>query len=191
MGKVFLCRGLLSPWLYIWYPRKLPLLRISRSCVTQGFEIVDLILFCTTMPYEYFKVVNVLPCFPFLFQKYRKYTINRWRVVYAMCAAAVISPLSILVGFLRWLVWKCVTRWSVLFICNTFSCWLLLLSLLYIELALVCCTNPDNVYCFGTIIAAWPVLMQSDQYSCSTVKRRGVRHSVHPDGEQPKTALWL
>ena len=39
-----------------------------------------------------------------------------------------------------------------LFICNTFCCRLILLSLsLYIELALVCCTNPDNANCFGTI----------------------------------------
>ena len=33
----------------------------------------------------------------------------------------------------------------------TFCCRLILLSSLYIELALVCCTNPDNVHCFGTI----------------------------------------
>ena len=49
------------------------------------------------------------------------------------------------------LIWKCVTRWSILFICNTFSCWLVLLSFLYIEFAVVRCTNPDNVNCFGTI----------------------------------------
>ena len=46
-------------------------------------------------------------------------------------------------------------RSSILFICNTFCrtfcCRLILLSSLYIELALVCCTNPDNVHCFGTI----------------------------------------
>ena len=70
-----------------------------------------------------------------------------------------------------------------LFICNTFCCWLIMLSLyLYIELALVCCTNPDNVNCFGTMFpnlnfvfasiwAARPVHIESDQYrSCSTVK---------------------
>ena len=50
-------------------------------------------------------------------------------------------------------------------------------------LALVCCTNPDNVHCFGTVFpnlnfvfvsicAARPVHIQSDQYrSCSTVKQ--------------------
>ena len=81
-------------------------------------------------------------------------------------------------------VWKCVTRSSILFICNTFCCWLILLSSLYIELALVCCTNRENVHCFGTIFpnlnfvfasicAARPVHIQSDQYrSCSTVKQR-------------------
>ena len=47
----------------------------------------------------------------------------------------------------------------------------------------VCCTNPDNVHCFGTIFpnlifvfasicAARPVLIESDQYrSCSTVNK--------------------
>ena len=42
-------------------------------------------------------------------------------------------------------------RSSILFICNTFCCRLILLSSLYIALALVCCTNPDNVHCFGII----------------------------------------
>ena len=64
-----------------------------------------------------------------------------------------------------------------------FCCWLILLSSFYIELALVCCTNPDNIYCFGTkfsnlsfvfapICAACPVHIQSDLYrSFSTVKQ--------------------
>ena len=64
-----------------------------------------------------------------------------------------------------------------------FCCWLILLSSLYIELAVVCCTNPDNVHCFGTILpnlnfvfvsicAARPVHIQSEQYKSSTVKQR-------------------
>ena len=93
-----------------------------------------------------------------------------------------------------------------LLICNTFCCRLILLSLsLYIELALVCCANPNNVNCFGTIFpnlnfvfasiwAASPVHIESDQYrSCSTVKQ-GPAVSATPStpiGEQPKTALWL
>ena len=59
-----------------------------------------------------------------------------------------------------------------------------LLSSLYIELALGCCTNPNKVHCFGiifpnlnfvfaSICAARPIHIQSDQYrSCSTVKQR-------------------
>ena len=39
---------------YVWHPRKLQLLPISRFCVTQGLEIVSLIFFCTRMPYEHF-----------------------------------------------------------------------------------------------------------------------------------------
>ena len=93
-----------------------------------------------------------------------------------------------------------------LFICNTYCCRLILLSLsLYIELSLMCCTNPNNVNCFGTIFpnlnfifasiwAARPVHIESDQYrSCSTVKQGpavGATPST-PIGEQPKTALWL
>ena len=93
-----------------------------------------------------------------------------------------------------------------LFICNTFCCRLILLSLsLYIELALVCCTNPNNVNCFGTIFpnlnfvwasiwAARPVHIESDQYrSYSTVKQGPAVGAIPstPIGEQPKTALWL
>ena len=68
----------------------------------------------------------------------------------------------------------------------------------------MCCTNPNNVNCFGTIFpnlnmvfasiwAARPVHIESDQYrSCSTVKQGpavGATPST-PIGEQPKTALW-
>ena len=75
------------------------------------------------------------------------------RPVYTVCASAVISPLR------QWLDSYAKTRFKMchtfkhLLICNTFCCRLILLSLsLYIELALVCCTNPNNVNCFGTIL---------------------------------------
>ena len=48
---VELLKGLLKG-LYVWYPRKLPLLPISWNCVVQGFETVGLIFFCTRMHYE-------------------------------------------------------------------------------------------------------------------------------------------
>ena len=101
------------------------------------------------------------------------------RPVYTVCASAVISPLR------QWLDSYAKTR--------------------FIELALVCCTNPNNVNCLGTIFpnlnfvfasiwAASPVHIESDQYrSCSTVKQ-GPAVSATPStpiGEQPKTALWL
>ena len=90
--------------------------------------------------------------FPIYVRKYRKFTIDRWIVVYTVCASAVISPLrQWLDSYAKKLVWKCGARSSILFICNTFCCRLILLSPLYIELALVCCTNPDNVHCFRTI----------------------------------------
>ena len=69
-----------APRLYIWYPRKLLLLGISLSSVMQSFEIVDLIFFCTTLPYEYLDP-DYDSVFLILVRKYRTYTINRWRVV--------------------------------------------------------------------------------------------------------------
>ena len=121
--------------------------------------------------------------FPIYVREYRKYTIDRWIVVYTVCASAVISPLK------HWLDSYVKTRLKMChtskhFICNTFCCWLILFSSLYIELAMVCCTNPDDVHCFGTIFpnlnfvfasicTTRPVHIQSDQYrSCSTVKQR-------------------
>ena len=76
---------------------------------------------------------------------------------------------------------KCMTRWSIL-ISNIFSCWLVLLFHMQILLALLCCKNPGNVNCFGTIFtnhkfafvslcAVRPAPMQSDESrSCPTVK---------------------
>ena len=111
----------------------------------------------------------------------RKYTINRWIMVYTECASAAISPLR------QWLDSYAKTRlkmWHTFkyFIhMQYFCCRLILLSSWYIELALVCCTNPDNIHWFGTIFpnlnfvfasicAARPVHTQSDQYrSCPTV----------------------
>ena len=129
-------------------------------------------------------------------------------MVYTVCASAVISPLR------QWLDSYAKTRLKMchtfkhLFICNTFCCRLILLSLsLYIELALVCCTNPNNVNCFGTIFpnlnfvfasiwAARPVHIESDQYrSCSTVKQGPGCcrcYSIHPDwGATKNSAVAL
>ena len=84
-----------------------------------------------------------------------------------------------------------------------------LLSLsLYIELALVCYTNPNNVNCFGTIFPEsklcfcvnssrppGPYWIRPIQKLLNCQTRTRCRcYSIHPDcpiGEQPKTALWL
>ena len=81
--------------LYVWYPQKLPLLPISRVCVLQFFEIVGLIFFCIRMHYVYFLSHEWASMILIFDRNYRKYTINRWRVLYAVCASAVIvvSPL--------------------------------------------------------------------------------------------------
>ena len=94
----------------------------------------------------------------------KKKTIDRWIVVYTVCASAVILPLR------QWLDSYAKTRLKMchtfkhLFICNTFCCRLILLSLsLYIELALVCCTNPNNVNCFGTIFSNLNVVLRQSE----------------------------
>ena len=70
------------PRVYVWYPRKLPVLTFSRCCVMQGFAIIGLNFLdheCASM-------------FLTFVQKYRKYAINRrWRVLYVVCAPAIIS----------------------------------------------------------------------------------------------------
>ena len=142
-------------------------------------------------------------CFrvPHLYSKIPK--INNWSmiiVVYKVCASVVISPLR------QWLDSYAKTRLKMWHTFKHFihvQYFLLptnLLSSLYIELALVCCMNPDNVHCFGTIFpnlnfvfasicAARPVHIQSDQYrSCSTVNNVTTRDRC---STQPKTALWL
>ena len=113
--------------------------------------------------------------------------------MYTVCASAVISPLR------QWLDFYAKTRLKMchtfkhLFMCNIFCCRLILLSLsLYIELALVCCTNANNVNCFGTIFpnlnfvfasiwAAHPVHIEFDQYrSCSLSNKDPLSVLLHP-----------
>ena len=87
-------------------------------------------------------------------------------MVYTVCASAVISPLR------QWLESYAKTRFKMchtfkhLFICNTFCCRLILLSLpLCIELALVCCTNPNNVNWF------WDYIPESKLCFCVNLSR--------------------
>ena len=53
------------------------------------FEIVQ---FCTRMHHEYFSGRQSTSVFPIYVRKYRKYAIDRWTVVYTLCASAVIWP---------------------------------------------------------------------------------------------------
>ena len=165
-----------------WDPRKLTLLSISqpwRYCGPSNYGLNFLLYWYA--PWVFLWGRQCAFVFPIYVRKYRKYTIDRWIVVYTVCASVVISPLR------QWLdsyAKTCLKMWHTFkhFIhMQYFCCRLTLLSSLYIELALVCCTNPDNVNCFGTIFpnlnfvfasicAACPVHIQSDQYrSCSTV----------------------
>ena len=71
-------------------PRKLPLLTISQlwhHAALQNYR-----LFCTWMHHEYFFLGHqCASMFPIHVRKYRKYTIDRWTVVYTACASTVIE----------------------------------------------------------------------------------------------------
>ena len=67
--------------------------------------------------------------FPIYVRKYRKYTIDRWIVVYTVCASVVISPLKQWLDSCAKLVWKCVTRSSI---CIHMHYFLLLSSLVIV-----------------------------------------------------------
>ena len=103
-------------------------------------------------------------------------------MVYTVCASAVISPLR------QWLDSYAKTRLKMWHTFKHFIhmqyCLLptnLVIVFVHWVSTVVCCTNPDNVHCFGTIFpnlnfvfasicAARPVHIQSDQYiSCSNV----------------------
>ena len=145
---------------------------------------------------------------PIYVRKYRKYTIDRLIVVYTVCASAGISPLKQWLEFYAKTRLKCVTRSSILFICNTLCCWLILLYSLYSELALVCCTHPDDVHCCGTILPNQNlVLRQSVSPVRSIFNPRPITKLINfqleqlvrramgaapfiPMGSNQKTALW-
>ena len=105
-------------------------------------------------------------------------------MVYTVCASVVISPLR------QWLDSYAKTRskmWHTFKHFIHMQYFLLPTNLVIVFVhwvsTVVCCTNPDNVHCFGTIFpnlnfvfasicAARPVHIQSDQYrSCSTVNK--------------------
>ena len=104
--------------------------------------------------------------------------------MYTVSASAVISPLR------QWLDSYAKTRlkmWHTFKHSIHIQYFLLPTNLVIVFVhwvsTVVCCTNPDNVHCFGTIFrnlnfvfasicAAHPVHVQSDQYrSCSTVNK--------------------
>ena len=93
------------------------------------------------------------------------------------------------------LVWKCCTHSSILFICNIFCCWLILLSSLYIELALVCCTNPDNVHSLRTIFSNLNFVLPQSVPSLGTYSLRPIQKLLkcQTTTRNQKTAprLWV
>ena len=116
-------------------------------------------------------------------RKCRKNTIDRWIVVYTVCASAVISPLR------SWLDSYAKTRlkmWQSFKHFINIQNFLLLTNLVIVFVHWVsagvlyeprqCCFGtifPNLNFVFASICAARPVHIQSNQYrSCSTVKQR-------------------
>ena len=101
---------------------------------------------------------HTLACSNFYPRRNLRYAVATHRQPEAWTSAPAAGAYEYKPGLRQWLVSYAKTRFKMchtfkhLFICNTFCCRLILLSLsLYTELALVCCTNPNNVNCFGTI----------------------------------------
>ena len=74
---------------------------------------------------------------------------------------SILPRLTISLGSCENSLEKYITHWSILFICNIFSCWLVLLFYMQIVLALVCNRNPSSVLCFGTIFPNQNVVFAS------------------------------
>ena len=96
----------------IWYRRKLPLLTISRLwryCGASNYRFNFLLYWYA--PWLFFRSSM---CFrvPIYVRKYRKYTIDRWIMLYIVCAYEVISPLR------QWLDSYAKTRLKM---CHTFK----------------------------------------------------------------------
>ena len=81
--------------LYIWYHRKLTLLMISQLwcyCGPSNYKFNFLLYWYA--PWVFFLGHQCAFVFPIYVRKYRKYRIDRWIVVYTVCAFAVISLLK-------------------------------------------------------------------------------------------------
>ena len=105
-------------------------------------------------------------------------------MVYTVCASAVISPLRQRLDpyaktrLKMWHTFKHLIHMQYFLLPTN-----LVIVFVYWVSTVVCCTNSDNIHCFGTIFpnlnfvfasicAARPVHIQSDQYrSCSTVNK--------------------
>ena len=148
--------------------------RFHGSGVMRASEILGLIFFCTRIHHEHFLWTSICFRAPHFCSKIHVYHWSMDSGVHSVCSRGDFA-IKTVIGFLRKNSFeKCVARWSILFICITFSCRLVLLSFLYIELSLVCPMNPDYVNCFGTIFpnlkcvfapvcTARPVPIQSDK----------------------------
>ena len=132
--------------------------------------------------------------FPIYVRWYRKYTIDRWRVVYTVCASAVISPLR------QWLDSYAKTRLKM---CHTFrhfihmQYFLLLTNLVivFVHWVSTCVLYEPRQYSlfWDYIPQSNFVLRQSVPPVRSIFNRTNteVAQLSNKDREQPQTALWL
>ena len=174
--------------LYVWDHRKLPLLPISRLwryCGPSNYRFSFLLYWYA--PWVFFWGRQCAFVFPIYV---RKYTIDRWIVVYTMCASAVISPLR------QWLDSYAKTRLKMWHKFKHFihmQYFLLPTNLVIVfvhwvstgvlyerrQCSLLWDYIPELNFVFapGPICAARPVHIQSDQYtSCSTVNNVTTRN---------------
>ena len=149
--------------------------------------------------------------FPIYVRKYRKYTIDRWIVVYTVCASAVISPLR---------------QWSDSYAKTRLKMWHTFKHFIHMQYFLLP-TNlvivfvhwvstgvqyeprqcslfwdyiPESKLCFCLNLCRPPgtYSIQPIQKLLNCQQRDDARWmllyaapGIHPDREQPKTALWL
>ena len=143
--------------------------------------------------------------FPIYVRKYRKYTVDRWIVVYTVCASAVISPSK------QWLDFYAKTRLKM---CHTskhfihMHYFLLLTNFVIVfvhwvstgvlreprQCSLFWDYIPESKLCFCVNLCRpsgpYPIRPIQKLLNCQTTTC-GWCCSIHPDAEQAKTALWL
>ena len=158
--------------LYIWYPRKLPLLTISRLwcyCGPSNYRFNFLLYWYA--PWVFFWGRQCAFVFPIYV---RKYTFDRWIVVYTVCASAAISPLR------QWLDSYAKTRLKMLHTFKHFihmQCFLLLTNLVIVFVHSV---STAVLYELRQCSLFWDYIPESKLCFCLNLCRSPGTYSIRP-----------